>query len=495
MPSGQYADSTQRIKVLESRVQFANRVVQNTLIQQGELTGAVTRHYLTTTDASIVPFLEEGATNTTAEEYNSYVAPFSINTDPTTNVLSPPTDLVATPGDGELTISFTPGNDGGSPITNYEYWVLDASGGGFEAFSPPTGAVSSVTITGLSNGYEFSIQLRAVNANGVSAASETVQGTPATTPSAPTGLSGSPANGKAIVSFTAGSDGGSSITKYQYSLDGTTYTDAAELSSPIVVTGLTNGTPVTIRLRAVNAIGNGTASSTVSVTPAIQRISFTTVGTTSWTAPAGITSVDYLIVGGGGGSGGGFDTGAGGGGGAGEVVTGTQSVAGGTSYTVEVGAGGIAGTVNRTIPSETQGGTGDTSSFAGLVAAGGIGGKGSRMLTNNGAGGSQVTAGNGGGGGNGGGSNGGGGGGGGNTSAGGSKSGATGGSAGSGVSSSISGSAVTYGQGGAGGTGSTTNAAIAGTANTGNGARGGGGSSGQQSQGAAGGSGSVRLAY
>jgi len=32
-------------------------------------------------------------------------------------------------------------------------------------------------------------------------------------------------------------------------------------------------------------------------------VSFTTVGTTSWTAPAGVTSVQVLVVGGGGGGG------------------------------------------------------------------------------------------------------------------------------------------------------------------------------------------------
>jgi hypothetical protein len=90
---------------------------------------------------------------------------------------SAPTGLYTLTGDQQLTIAFTPGNDGGSGITNYQYSTNNGST--FTAFSPATGAVSSVTITGLTNGQTYSIQLKAVNTNGISAASATVTGTPA----------------------------------------------------------------------------------------------------------------------------------------------------------------------------------------------------------------------------------------------------------------------------------------------------------------------------
>jgi hypothetical protein len=60
-------------------------------------------------------------------------------------------------------------------------------------------------------------------------------------------------------------------------------------------------------------------------------------GTYSWTAPAGVTSVDVLVVGGGGG--GGMDMGGGGGGG-GVVYQSPLAVTPGTTYNVTVGAGG-----------------------------------------------------------------------------------------------------------------------------------------------------------
>jgi hypothetical protein len=329
-----------------------------------------------------------------------------------------------------------------------------------------------------------------------------------TVPDAPTDLSVIAGNEHLEISFTQGSNGGSEITNYEYlftDLSGSTFQPFSppQTSSPVYVTGLTNGVSYTIALKAVNKNGASVASSSVSGTPTGTEtfVPFTSVETTSWTAPTWTTSVQYLVVAGGGGSGGGFDTGAGGGGGAGEVVAGTLSVVGGTTYTVVVGDGGIAGFVDRTAvapdPKEIQGGTGGTSTFASITAAGGEGGYGSRLppFNVNGNGGAQVTSGNGGGGGNGGGSNGGGGGGGGNGSAGGNRNTTTAGTGGIGVSNSISGSAVTYGAGGAGGTGSINNDSIAGTNNRGNGAKGGGGGAGSQRQGAKGGTGYVALRF
>jgi hypothetical protein len=110
-----------------------------------------------------------------------------------------------------------------------------------------------------------------VNAAGASVASSSVTVTPYTTPGAPTSLSATAGNNKATIAFTTpASNGGNTITNYQYSTDGgSTYTacSPATTTSPIVITGLTNGQAYTIKLKAVNAGGAGTASSSVSVTP------------------------------------------------------------------------------------------------------------------------------------------------------------------------------------------------------------------------------------
>jgi hypothetical protein len=222
------------------------------------------------------------------------------------------------------------------------------------------------------------------------------------------------------------------------------------------------------------------------------------VGTTSWTAPAFVRSVEYLIVGGGGGSGGGFDTGGGGGGGGGMVLTGTFSVTPGITYTVTVGDGGASGVSIRDPVSEINGLSGDDSIFGNITALGGGGGYASRYTSGVSSSGgisvSGLTASTGGsGGGSAGDANGAGGGG----SSGNGANGVAnvGGNGGAGTASSISGSATTYGTGGGGANGNSTNAPVAGVVNTGDGARGGGGASGQQQNGAKGGSGIVIIQY
>ena len=208
-------------------------------------------------------------------ESNGKIYSLTISSSP-----SAPTSLSATAGNGQATISFTAGSNGGSAITNYKY-SLD--GTTYTALSP-TDATSPVTITGLTNGTSYSISLKAVNSSGDSAASAAVSVTPSTTPSAPTSLTATAGNGQATISFTAGSNGGSAITNYKYSLDGTNYTalSPTDATSPVTITGLTNGTSYSIYLKAVNANGDSSASAAVSVTP-----STTPSAPTSLTATAG----------------------------------------------------------------------------------------------------------------------------------------------------------------------------------------------------------------
>ena len=93
----------------------------------------------------------------------------------------------------------------------------------------------------------------------------------AAVPAAPTNLSATSGDASAVLTWTApASDGGSAITSYDYSLDdGATWTsfNPVVTASPATITGLTNGTPYLVKLRAVNSAGPGAASAAVSVTP------------------------------------------------------------------------------------------------------------------------------------------------------------------------------------------------------------------------------------
>jgi hypothetical protein len=218
--------------------------------------------------------------------------------------------------------------------------------------------------------------------------------------------------------------------------------------------------------------------------------SFTVVETTSWTAPSGVSRVQYLVVGGGGGAGNGYDNAGGGGGGGGMVLADYLDVVPGTSYTVTVGGGGAGGADQRV---NNAGTPGDNSVFASITALGGGNGLGSR--TGGTAGAAQVgsttapTGGSGSGGGNGGKGGGGAGG------AGSINTGATGGAGGAGVSNSVTGSALTYGVGGSGGNAGVTTNGSNGTPNRGNGGRGGGATSSDSASGGNGGSGVVVIKY
>ena len=87
---------------------------------------------------------------------------------------------------------------------------------------------------------------------------------PATIASAPRSLVATPGDGTVSVAFTVPSrDGGAAITDYEYQIDEGNWRSASTISSPVIVTGLTNGTEYSIKLRAVNAVGKGEASQSV----------------------------------------------------------------------------------------------------------------------------------------------------------------------------------------------------------------------------------------
>ena len=106
---------------------------------------------------------------------------------------------------------------------------------------------------------------------------------------------------------------------------------------------------------------NGTVANRTSNTATV--VSFTSTGSTTWTCPAGVTSVEVLVVAGGGG--GGFDVGGGGGAG-GLLYNSAYPVNPAQVYTVLVGSGGVGSTSGT-----TQSTAGTNSQFDTLIAIGG----------------------------------------------------------------------------------------------------------------------------
>jgi len=116
-------------------------------------------------------------------------------------------------------------------------------------------------------------------------------------------------NGQLSVAFTAGTDGGGTISNYQFSTnDGSSWTtrSPSATTSPIVISGLTNGTSYTVRIRAVNEIGSGTQSASSTATPASSstvsaptdvyiNTFYSMLGTLEWRNLSSMTGVGFDI--------------------------------------------------------------------------------------------------------------------------------------------------------------------------------------------------------
>jgi hypothetical protein len=113
---------------------------------------------------------------------------------------------------------------------------------------------------------------------------------PATAPAAPTGVTATPGDVSAAVSWTAPPDGGSAITRYTVTpfIGTTAQTPITVTGNPpattTTVTGLTNGTTYTFTVTATNAIGTGPASAASNpVTPSSTSCTACTIWASSVT--------------------------------------------------------------------------------------------------------------------------------------------------------------------------------------------------------------------
>ncbi len=217
------------------------------------------------------------------------------------STLAAPTSLTATAGVDEVALSWTAPS---GTLTGYKlrYKKTSASAWGAWTAISNSAALTAHTVTGLDGGSEYQFQLRAVNAGGDGTVSATVKATPAAaTPSAPTSLTATAGVDEVALSWTAPSG---TLTGYKLRYKKTSasawgawtaISNSAALTAH-TVTGLDGGSEYQFQLRAVNAGGDGTVSSTATATPTVATLAAPTSLTAtagveqvalSWTAPAG----------------------------------------------------------------------------------------------------------------------------------------------------------------------------------------------------------------
>ena len=173
--------------------------------------------------------------------------------------LGAPTDVVATAGHHEARVSFVPPRKGNGIM----YFTVSSTRDDHTA----TGKQSPITVKGLTDGKAYSFTVTATNELGTGPASSRSNSvTPSAVPGAPTGVDAAGGDTVAVVGFTPPGEPDSPIQSYTVTASPGGRT-AIGTTSPITVTGLTNGTTYKFKVTATNLIGTGPASASATATP------------------------------------------------------------------------------------------------------------------------------------------------------------------------------------------------------------------------------------
>jgi hypothetical protein len=225
------------------------------------------------------PFVHLGLTNGTAYYYvvtavNSFGESWESSLVSAVPGTAPaaPTDVTASPGDGQISISWS--NSAGA--TSYNIYWSTAPGVTKANGTKISLATSPYIHTGLTNGKPYYYVVTAVNSYGESSTSNEVPQTPAgTAPIIPKNVKTYPGDGQITISW----DSVSFATSYNIywstttGVSKSTGTKISNVTSPYTHTGLTNGTTYFYVVTAVNSYGESGESSESSVTPATVLLS------------------------------------------------------------------------------------------------------------------------------------------------------------------------------------------------------------------------------
>ena len=168
-----------------------------------------------------------------------------------------------------------PSSNGGSVITGYIVESSVDAGATWTTVATTTAAYRSSRIAGLTGGVSYSFRVRAVNAVGSSAASNTVVLQPKLVgvPNPPSSVSATVSNTTVNVSWSRVSSSYATIADYivEYSINSSStwsvWNDGVSTATTASLTNMTPDVPVSVRIKSVNSYGTSPASATVTVTP------------------------------------------------------------------------------------------------------------------------------------------------------------------------------------------------------------------------------------
>ena len=263
-------------------------------VTDGTTTTTCTTTSLTCTVTGLTNGVEYTVTMVATNSFGNSDDSSSLSATPRTTPTSPTLDTL-TPSNGTLLVTWSaPSSNGGADITTY---TATASDGTTSKTCGWTTGDLECTITGLSNGTEYSVTVTATNAAGTSDPSGSGASVPRTTPDAPTIGTATPGDTQIVVTWSApSSNGGATIDSYTATAtDGTTSSTCEWTTGSLqcTITGLDNGTQYSVSVSAHNAAGDSASSTSVNATPrtvpGAPDIDTITAGNgqlqVSWTAP------------------------------------------------------------------------------------------------------------------------------------------------------------------------------------------------------------------
>lgn len=212
---------------------------------------------------------------------------------------SPATKLAALAAADQVTISWTNSPQGNAHFVQYK----EASSTTWLDWAPADAATSPVVVTGLRGGVLHSFRVVTFGTVTALAYSSVITATPIGTPSAVSGIRQTAASADSVtVAWSAPLSGGSPITGYAVYADDVLVAERPASSTSFVISGLSAGESVVVKVAATNVLGAGPLSSgfsaytTPAAPPTLSAIPAATSFALSWSASSSPTVTSYRIM-------------------------------------------------------------------------------------------------------------------------------------------------------------------------------------------------------